>query len=330
MTAREEPARASEPHGYERALARGWARLALAVLAALGAPYSQGCTRWIAHAIVDAPNAGRSFDIDEEEDGARRRQLGVGRRLDVDVGPPAARLVVWIIDPAPTVASSSRPRGTILLLHGVRDSKLSQVSLGRTLSASGYRAVLVDLRGHGDSTGDWLTYGVIEARDLVQVLDALGNEGLLDGLVGAMGTSHGGAVAIQLAAIDSRLEALVAVSTFTSVREVVPSYVARYGLAWLVSEATLDRALAQASGFAGVDLDDASPLQAIARTQARVLLMHGEDDEHIPCEHSRRMHAAAAGRARLLLLENEDHASIAAGGAGTMAEILAWLDPGRR
>ena len=33
--------------------------------------------------------------------------------------------------------------------------------------------MLVDLRGHGGSSGRWLTYGVVESRDLSQLIDQL-------------------------------------------------------------------------------------------------------------------------------------------------------------
>jgi pimeloyl-ACP methyl ester carboxylesterase len=51
----------------------------------------------------------------------------------------------------------------------------------KELAEAGYRAVLVDLRGHGRSTGKYTTFGVQAAKDLSQVIDALvlGNHGRL-------------------------------------------------------------------------------------------------------------------------------------------------------
>ena len=52
---------------------------------------------------------------------------------------------------------------------------------------AGYRAVLVDLRGHGRSTGKYLTYGVQEAQDISQVIDALEQQQLIAGEIGVLG-----------------------------------------------------------------------------------------------------------------------------------------------
>lgn len=114
------------------------------------------------------------------------------------------------------VAGAPSPRGTILVLHGIRDRKTNMLGVGRLLSQNGFRAILIDLRGHGDSSGDRLTCGIVEARDLSQVVDELSRRGLLSGALGVYGPSYGGAVAIQLAALDPRVRAVAAVSTFSS------------------------------------------------------------------------------------------------------------------
>ncbi len=154
---------------------------------------------WLPTAIVYAPNFGMTIQAGADPDQLAR--LGVSRQLRVSVGPRAASLSVWIMDPA----NGSSPQGTILVLHGIRDKKDSMHGTGHMLAAAGYRRALVDLRGHGRSTGDWLSYGVVESRDLSQVLDALTAQSLLVGPIGALGCSYGGAVALQLTARDPRV-----------------------------------------------------------------------------------------------------------------------------
>src|SRR5262249_26780655 len=154
-----------------------------------------------AHAIVDAPNA-HAASLPATVPGEQR----------IPVGPPAATLSVGIENPR------LPPRATIFVLHGIRDQKENVRSWAEHLTEAGYRAVLVDSRGHGRSSGEWLTYGVQESRDLSQVLDALA----VDGPVGVMGISYGAATAIEWAAREPRVKAAVAVAPFASLREVVP------------------------------------------------------------------------------------------------------------
>ena len=300
---------------------------AIAIVGILANLALHGCTSWIAHGIVDAPNHGKAVDQVAQTATSELSELGVTRSLRVDVGPPAASLSCWIIDPPTTPSSNSKPRGTILVLHGIRDQKRSQLSLGRMLASSGYRAVLIDLRGHGESSGDWLTYGVVESHDLVQLIDALEKENLISGPIGAMSASYGASVAIQTAALDPRIKAIVAIAPFSSLTDVVPHYVHHYGIGWLVPKQTILEGIALAGQLAKFDPQQASPLSAIASGDAHVLLMHGKDDHHIPCEHRQRLADAAPDRTQLILFDNEDHDSIMADRTGVIArESTAWFD----
>ena len=80
----------------------------------------------------------------------------------------------------------------------------------RKLARDGYRVVLVDLRGCGRSSGEWISWGGIEIHDMSQLLDELHRRGLADDRVGVVGFSYGGSLGIQLAAVDRRVKAVVA------------------------------------------------------------------------------------------------------------------------
>ncbi|MFT3766800.1 MAG: alpha/beta fold hydrolase [Minicystis sp.] len=292
--------------------------LALGVIAAL----ATGCEMAFEHvgagALVYAPNAGRppAADADPLPAGL------AGRALRVEVGPPRAALAVWVLDPA------GAPRGTVFVLHGIRDRKRSLVGWGQHLTALGYRAALVDHRGQGASSGDFMTYGVVESRDLGQVADTLAREGLLAGRLGVMGTSYGAATAIEWAGADPRVAAVIAVAPFASLRAVVPRYVELLlpGVGGLVPGAVVTRAITRGGRTAGFDPDGASPLDAIGKTRAPVLLVHGKDDQHILPWHSESLHARAPDHSELLLVDGEDHISINADRHGVLwAHAEPWL-----
>jgi dipeptidyl aminopeptidase/acylaminoacyl peptidase len=301
-----------------------WRLALLCVIAIVGILANialNGCASWIAHGIVDAPNQGKSIDQVVKTKDSELSALGVTRSLRIDVGPPAASLSCWVIDPP------GSPRGVILVLHGVRDQKRSQLSLGKMLANAGYRAVLIDLRGHGESTGDWLTYGVVDSHDLVQVIDALEKQNLITGPIGAMSASYGASVAIQAAAIDPRVESIVAIAPFTSLSDVVPHYVRHYGFGWLIPKRKIAEGIALTGQLATFGPQQASPLRAIANTNAHELLIHGKNDHHIPCEHSQRLSAAASDRTKLILIDAEDHDSIMSDRTGIIArETLVWFE----
>jgi pimeloyl-ACP methyl ester carboxylesterase len=62
------------------------------------------------------------------------------------------------------------PHSTIILLHGYGENKYTMVPWAFALGKAGYRTVLVDFRGHGASTGQYTTYGILETRDIEQLL----------------------------------------------------------------------------------------------------------------------------------------------------------------
>jgi uncharacterized protein len=298
---------------------RGIAALGLAAVVALGG--GSAVERLGAGAIVYAPNAGHAPDPAADPPPPSLPAPLVTHTLRVDVGPPRAALSVLVIEPP-------SPRATVFVLHGIRDRKESMLGWGRRLGSAGYRAVLVDGRGHGRSSGDFLTYGVVEAHDLSEVLSALANQGISTEHVGAMGVSYGAATAIEWAGADPRLAAVVAVAPFASLRAVVPVYARRMfpGVGALLPGSLIESAIARAGRTGGFDPDLASPADAIARTRAPVLLIHGSADEDIPPKHSEAIHARAPDHSEVVIVDGETHNTIAADRSGVLWErALAWF-----
>ena len=239
-----------------------------------------------AHAIVDAPNLGRA-----------EMATAPGERV-VDVGPPHARIAVEIVEP------KRPPRATIFGLHGIRDHKEGLRHWAEHLSEAGYRAVLVDSRGHGHSTGDWLTYGVQETKDLSQLVDRLA----IDGPIGVMGVSYGGATAVEWAAREPRVRAAIAVAPFASLRDIVPVYTPRMipVAGWLIPRFVVMRTVDAAGRLAGFDPDAASPRAAAHATHTPILLIHGRDDVTVPLAQSELI-ADGAPSVKLTVLDAQDH-----------------------
>jgi pimeloyl-ACP methyl ester carboxylesterase len=221
----------------------------------------------------------------------------------IAVGPPTATLAVRVEEPRLPA------RATVFVLHGIRDHKESLQYWADRLTTAGYRAVLVDSRGQGHSTGRWLTYGVQEARDLSQLVDALG----VTGPVAVMGVSYGGATAIQWAGREPRVVAAVAVAPYASLRDIVPVYERRLPLVGPLLPASLIRRTVDAAGrLAHFDPDAANPASAAGHAHSPILIVHGKSDITVPYEQSEAI-VARAGNAhvKLVPLDGQDHDHIA-------------------
>ena len=266
-------------------MSRGTA-IALVAFIVVVAGGEQLFERWAAHAMVDAPNGGTPKSPPRPGE------------LRVTVGPPAATLSVEIVRP------KLPPRATIFVLPGITDDKEYMRAYADRLATAGYRAILVDSRGHGRSTGKYLTWGIEEAHDLSQLIDALA----IDGPIGVLGHSYGGASAIEWAGREPRVQAVMALGPFSSMRNcvlalpVVRSVVPRF---------VLEHALVRAGRLAGFHPEDADVRVAARRTKAPILIVHGTEDPIVPIEQARSIAAAAPDHVKLVVLEGQDHENIA-------------------
>ncbi|MDH5823663.1 alpha/beta hydrolase [Luteimonas sp. RD2P54] len=221
-------------------------------------------------------------------------------------------------------APAPPPRGTVVLLHGWMMTGDSLLPWALRLGEAGYRTVSIDLRNHGRSDAAPVGYGTREARDVVEVVDALRARGEIVGPLHLLGVSYGAATAV-FAAADPRLgaERVVALESFavagTAIRDMVPHMLqsapagwserlARRWMQWRMDDAALDAAVAEAGAILDLPLDAVDVGAALARVPCP-LLVHGGADRHVPVAHGRAL-AAAAPHARYLEIAGESHLSL--------------------
>jgi pimeloyl-ACP methyl ester carboxylesterase len=309
--------------------------LGAACVAAVAADLA-GCATLVGDLMIDAPNAKCSAAELGESSPLVLSFWGVDRQLRVEVGPPAASLLVWMIDPIPESGKpGAPPKGTIIVIHGYRDEMEWFTCKARALSRHGYRTVLFDLRGQGSSTGEYLTFGVQEAKDVASLIDALEKRGEIAGPVGVWGMSYGASTAIMAAALDPRVHAVVAVSPFESMRKIVPHFVRLlmpvYGMC--ATDRELDDIVQKRAAAAGLDPDEADMRRAArvgGSAAAPLLLLHGAWDWMVPASHSEHIEAAAraSGReVRRVVLPVTGHVTAYFDFADVVEEeSIAWFD----
>jgi pimeloyl-ACP methyl ester carboxylesterase len=189
--------------------------------------------------------------------------------------------------------------------------------------------VAVDLRGHGESSGRYHSYGVEESRDLLALVDELERRALLTRPLAVVGTSYGAATALQYAALDARVDKVVALarsrhSVLARGRARVRG-VDRGPLAHLVPGAVLDSLVDEAAREAGFDADDACPRCAARRIRVPTMLIPSRDDERIPFGHSVAIREVLPASAELMLVSGVGHVRVGSA-RGVDQAIARWLD----
>ncbi|HXY26244.1 MAG TPA: alpha/beta fold hydrolase [Candidatus Acidoferrum sp.] len=205
------------------------------------------------------------------------------------------------------------PNGSwVLLFHGVADNRVGVIGQSEFLLRAGYSVIMMDARAHGASDGPIATYGWLERNDTRSVIDALlasiARQCLSDAPcpppkhIFALGESMGAGIALQSAAADPRIEAVVAESSFANLRE------AAYDYAGLRKSPLFGKTifapgtwtlLYRGEKLTGIPLAEVSPEKAVASRPFPVLLICDEKDEALPCRHTQMIYAAACGPKQL-------------------------------
>lgn len=214
-------------------------------------------------------------------------------------------------------ATSAPRQGTIVYLHGIADNRSSSAGVIMRYLPRGFDIVAYDSRAHGESTGEFCTYGVHERRDLRAVIATIP-----PGPVVLIGTSLGGAVALQTAAEEPRVSLVIAAEVFSDLETVARERAPR-----LLPEWAIRRAFRIAEEQGDFRVAEASPVLLAPGVTASVLLIHGDADVETPIAHSERVLQALAGRASLLRVNGAGHNRSLSGAAWD--EIDRWIERAR-
>jgi uncharacterized protein len=190
-----------------------------------------------------------------------------------------------------STARGDTARGTIIVLHGIASCKETQFEKAAMLAQKGFNALALDLRAHGESGGDYCTFGYYEKNDLKTVVDSLLRQPGLAHPLGIWGVSLGGAIALQSLGNDPRLEFGIIESTFDEFNKVALEYSADMMLG-IKSEWLTGHVLDKSAIIARFDPDSVQPVAAAARIRCPVLFIHGDADDKIPPAFNRRNYSA--------------------------------------
>ena len=255
-------------------------------------------------------------------------------KTPADVQLPYERLTVSGQDSVPIEGywvgrGDSTRRTTIILLHGIGNNKESWLGTAAWLWKEGFSTVMIDLRAHGCSGGNYCSYGQCEKNDVAAVTEyLLARDSSLK--VGVWGHSLGGAVALQSLACEPRLAFGVVESTFADFRSTVYDY--QWRMFKIASHTFADDAIARAAEQAHFIPDSIKPFEAAEHITQPVFMGHGDQDEKISIEYGRKNFAHLASTDKqFYVVQGGHHSDIsAAGGEAYRNAILSFLKRQRK
>jgi uncharacterized protein len=209
-------------------------------------------------------------------------------------------LSCWLI-PAGDAA-----RGTVIFLHGVSECKIVGLPIAKRLHDAGFNVFLHDSRRHGESGGSVCTYGFYEKLDVSTIINYLHTrKDVVLGSIGLMGSSMGAAVAIQVAALDSRVASVVAESGFASLRKVYDEYQKRMTkIPWHYLR---NLVIIRSEQIAHFKASLVSPGDAVKQVHVPIFILHGTADNKIPALASEILYRNANEPKEIWLIPGAKH-----------------------
>ena len=205
---------------------------------------------------------------------------------------------------------SAKPTGDwVLLFHGVADNRMGVLEHALVLIGAGYDVVMMDARAHGASEGAMATYGWLERNDTRAIVEALEGAEHPRHLF-ALGESMGAGIALQCAAVEPRIEAVVAEASFANLREASYDYAGLRRYPWLGKTLFAPGTwtmIYHAESLANLPASEVSPEKAVAMRAFPVLLICDAADVALPCRHTKSIYGAARGSKQMWIVPGAFH-----------------------
>ena len=217
----------------------------------------------------------------------------------------------------------------VILLHGIGDNRGGMTGFAELFLSKGYEVLLPDLRAHGDSGGEYPTYGVKEADDVEQWYRWLVTR-QHPACVFGMGESMGAAIILQ-ASRTTPFCGVVAESPFASFRQIAYIRVGQmfHVGSWLgkiVLRPAVELAFVYARITRHVDLSQVSPENSVARSKIPTLLIHGLADDNIPPQQSEEIRSRNPADIALWEVPRAGHCgAVSVAGEEFDSRVLNWF-----
>ena len=113
---------------------------------------------------------------------------------------------------------ANTPSGVVIMLTGITGPSVTHFyGMSELLFENNYSSILVDVRGHGKSEGNRICFGLEETKDVQAVVDYINSEEKYKDIpIIVMGTSMGGAIAVNSASLIDDIDGLISIAAFSS------------------------------------------------------------------------------------------------------------------
>lgn len=202
---------------------------------------------------------------------------------------------------------AEHPRATIILVHGYRSHYLTDFGgIFQRYHELGLNLLLIRHRAHGESEGNYITFGVHERKDILRWI-AYHNNHFGTGPVFLGGMSMGAATVLYTAGEDlpDNVVGITADCGFTSPAEIIGRVIRKDFR--LPPKPVLPLLNLYTRLFAGFSLWECDSRKTGKLAKTPILMIHGKADDFVPCHMTEESFAAYAGPKELITVEGAGH-----------------------
>lgn len=194
-----------------------------------------------------------------------------------------------------------------IIFHGYRSNIGTDCNGGYYLSVkNGYNVLVVYQRGHRESGGKTITFGVKERYDCLDWISYVNERFGEDTPILLMGLSMGAATVLMATGLElpSNVKGVMADCGYSSPKEILQEVIKqmKYPL-----RLTYFFVRMSARIFGHFDPEEASAVEALKNAKVPVLIIHGDDDRFVPSRMSRDNYEACASQKEILIVPGAGH-----------------------
>jgi pimeloyl-ACP methyl ester carboxylesterase len=198
----------------------------------------------------------------------------------------------------------------IVVVHGSGGNRADpaerMLGIAKDLVSYGYSVLMFDMRGHGESEGEYISAGYYEKNDLLGAIDYIRGRGI-ENKIGVLGFSMGAAVCLMAAPESDEIDAVVADSAYADIVSIIESEFAERSD---LPKFFVPIILSMTRNIYDIDFTAIKPEEAVKEISVPVFIIHGGQDEMIPVQHAYRLKEASQNPdSRLWIVPEAEHAN---------------------
>lgn len=242
--------------------------------------------------------------------------------VDINVKAMSEKTAAWLETAEVSEASVTSDDGLLLkgsivrtpeksdlwavIIHGYTGRKEHMANYAAYYAERGFNVLLPDMRGHGESEGDYIGMGWLDRKDVLKWIDLIISEDPA-AVITLHGVSMGGATVMMTAGekLTDNVKAIVDDCGYTSVWDIFSdelNYI--FGLPTFPF---LNTASVIAKLRAGYTFEEASALGQVKNAKVPMMFIHGSEDNFVHTEMVYRVHEACPTDKELYVAEGAGH-----------------------